>query len=282
METGFKKRVGVLRGGAGKNYLSSIKNGGDIILHISEKLGDKYKVVDILVDKDYIWHLSGIPINTSDLVNKVDVVWNTTHSSFSSILDSLDIPNVRISSFYSKLKNNRELLREHMKQIGLNTPRFVIAPKNAEVVFKKFGSPWIIKNSNEIKIIKTFNELAKNITGSDDLIVEEFIAGKVVSVHSVRKFRGEEIYVFPLGNSFSSFSFEEKEKIFTLVKDLNIYIGGMHYLKIDFILNPHGKVYLLQIDEMPDLNSDSHFSQVCEYVGAKPHHVIEHILEQVL
>ena len=51
------KRVGILRGGAGKNYLSSLKKGGEIILHISENLSDKYKPVDILVDKDYIWHI---------------------------------------------------------------------------------------------------------------------------------------------------------------------------------------------------------------------------------
>ena len=50
--------------------------------------------------------------------------------------------------------------------------------------------------------------------------------------------------------------------------------------KSDFVLNPHGKVYLLNIDSTPDLKPDSHFSQVCESVGAKTHHVVEHILER--
>ncbi|MFA6177631.1 MAG: hypothetical protein WC694_01920 [Candidatus Paceibacterota bacterium] len=282
METGFKKRVGILRGGAGKYYASSIKKGGEIILYISENLSDKYKVIDILIDKDYIWHLGGVPINMSDLANKVDVIWNTTHPSFSSILDGLNIPNISISSFYSKLENDREFLREHMKRVGLNIPRFVISPKTAQEVFRKFGSPWLIKNSNKVRLIKNFNELSEIISNSDDLIVEEFITGKVARVHSVRKFRNEEVYNFPLGNSLGSFSSEEKEKIFSLVKDLHIYIGGMHYLKIDFILTPRGKVYLLQIDGIPDFKTDSHFSLVCEYIGIKPHSVIEHIFEQVL
>ncbi|MEK7471431.1 MAG: hypothetical protein AAB623_02160 [Patescibacteria group bacterium] len=300
------KRVGILRGGAGKHYLSSIKKGGEIISHISEKLGDKYKVVDILVDKDYIWHLGGVPINTSDLVNKIDVVWNISHPSFSNILDSLTIPNISNSSFSSTLENNKDFLCEHMKQVGIQMPRSVVLPlyqkdfdgprerysiKKAKEVFEKFSSPWIIKSFTEdesmgIHLAKTFPELVNAIEDGvkheKSILVEEFIAGKIASVHSVPKFRGEDIYTFPLGNSFGIFSFTEKEKLTALAKDLHKHVGDSYYFKMDFILNPHGKVYLLQIDGVPDLKPDSHFSQVCEFVDAKTHNVIEHILEQVL
>jgi D-alanine-D-alanine ligase-like ATP-grasp enzyme len=93
-------------------------------------------------------------------------------------------------------------------------------------------------------------------------------------------FRGEDIYTFPLGNSFGNFSAEEKEILTQVAKDLHKHIGAKHYLKSDFVLNSRGKVYLLQIESMPDLKPDSHFSQVCESVGAKMHYVVEHILEQ--
>ena len=53
MQSSTKKRIGILRGGTGKYYASSLKKGGEIIFHISENLADKYKVFDILVDKDY-------------------------------------------------------------------------------------------------------------------------------------------------------------------------------------------------------------------------------------
>lgn len=276
------KRVGILRGGAGKNYASSLKKGGEIILFISENLADKYKPIDILIDKDYIWHLSGVPINPSELVNKVDVVWNTAHPSFSNILDSLIIPNISTSSFVHTLENNKEILREHMKNINLQIPRFIVSPKNAREVFEKFPSPWIVKNYNDIKVVKTFNELAKAINDNNNLIVEEFILGKVASVHSVPLFRGQNIYTFPLGNSFGNFSPEEKEKLVELVKTLHNHIGAKHYLKSDFVLNSRGKFFLLNIESIPNLKLDSHFSQVCESVGAKMHHVVEHMLEQVL
>jgi len=293
MQTKAKKRIGILRGGAENHYASSLKKGGEIILYISENLSDKYKPVDILIDKDYIWHLNGLPINPSDLVNKVDVVWNTSHPSFSNILDTLAIPNIGVSSFLQALENDKNILREHVKNINLLMPRFIISPKSAREVLEKFPSPWIVKNYNEIKLVKTFDELFKAINDNDNLIVEEFIAGKVASVHSVPKFRGQDIYTFPLGNTFGNpprlnglveagFSLEEKEKLTKLTKILHNHIGAEHYLKSDFILTPKGKIYLLQIESTPDLKPDSHFSQVCESVGAKTHHVIEHILEQAL
>ena len=275
-----------MRGGTGKHYASSLKKGGEIILYISENLGDKYKVVDILVDRDYIWHINGLPINTSDLVNKVDIVWNTSHPSFSNILDSLLIPNIGVSSFFYAQEDSKDILREHIKKIGIHMPRRVVAPKNAQEVFKKFGAPWIVKINNEIKMAQTFNELAELINNQENLIVEEFIAGKIASVHSVRGFRKHlpaqagDIYTFPLGNPYGIFSGEEKEKLNTLAKDLHKHINSKHYLKSDFVMNPRGKIYLLQIDEIPNLKQGLHFEEVCESVGAKMHHVVEHVLEQ--
>jgi D-alanine-D-alanine ligase-like ATP-grasp enzyme len=323
------KRVGILRGGTGKHYTSSLKKGGEIISHIFENLQDKYKIVDILIDKDYIWHVNGVPINTGDLVHKVDIVWNATHPSFSNILESLSIPNIGAGSFSSAFKNSREMLKEHMKKIGVNMPRSIILPiyqkdfsaqdgsasggeaslnkyaiKKAKEVFEKFGAPWIVKSftpdSNmAIHLAKTFNELVADIEDGVEhdksILVEEFIIGKMVSLHSVRGFRGQDIYIFPIGNMFDdlselsskqgefyrvSFSSLEKEKLTNLVKDLHDHIDAKHYLKSNFVLNPRGKIYLTQIELAPDLRTGSHFSQVCESVGVKMHQVVEHILEQ--
>jgi D-alanine-D-alanine ligase len=291
MQPVTKKRIGILRGGNGKYYATSLKKGGEIISHITENLADKYKISDILVDRDYIWHINGVPINPGDLINRVDVIWNTSHPSFSNILESLNIPNISTGSFSSALGNNREMLKKHIKSLGLSMPRYIISPKNAREVFEKFGSPWIVKMFDEVsntsvQLTKTFPELVEAIKDGvrheKSILVEEFIAGKIASVHSVPMFRNEEIYIFPLGNSFGIFSAEEKKKLEDLVKELHQHLGAKHYLKSDFVLTPRGKVYLLQIDGMPDLKQDSHFSQVCSSVGTQMHNVVEHILEQAL
>lgn len=304
MKKETKKRIGVLRGGSGKHYTTSLKRGGEIIDLIFRKLGDKYQPIDILIDKDHVWHYNGLPVAPSDLVNKIDIAWNTTHPSLSNILDSLSIPNIKTGSFFHTLENNNEMLREHIRGLDLEMPRSVLLPlyqkdfdgprdkysfKKAREIFGKFSSPWIVKSFTEdsnmgIHLAKTFPELVSAIEDGvkheKSILVEEFIAGKVASVHSLPGFRGEDIYTFPLGNAFGSFSFGEKETLFDLAKNLHKHVGARHYLKSDFVLTPNGKIYLLQIDGTPDLKKDSHFSQVCESVGAGLHNVVEHILEQ--
>lgn len=301
-----KVRVGILRGGTGKNYVSSIEKGGSIILCINENLGEKYKTFDIFVDKNHIWHFNGFPINPGDLVNKIDVIWNTSHQSFSNILNSLSIPNIGKSSFARVLEDNKDMLKEHMKKIGLEMPRSIVLPlyqkdfdgslekyavKKAKEIFEKFSSPWIVKSFTDdsnmgIHLAKTYEELINSILDGvkheKSILVEEFISGKIASMHSLPKFRGQEIYIFPLGNTLGNFSAIEKEKLMTLVKDLHDHIGKGHYLKSDFILTPRGRVYLLGIESIPNFEKNSHFLQACESIGAKSHHVIEHMIEQGL
>lgn len=295
-----------MRGGIGDNYTSSLRHGGDIISHIQDNLGDKYKTFDILIDKDNIWHFNGVPISPGDLASKIDIAWNTTNPNFSNTLNNFSIPSVGASSFSYALQNSKEILREHMKKLGVDMPRSIILPlyqkdfdgdrskysiKKAKQVFEKFSSPWIVKSftpdaSMGIHLAKTFDELVGAIEDGANhgksILVEEFISGKVASIHSVPNFRKEDIYNFPLGNAFGNFTSSEKDKLSSLAKDLHYHIGASHYLKSDFVLSQRGKVYLLGIELGPDLRPDSHFSQVCELAGVKPHDIIDHILERAL
>lgn len=298
-----KKRIGILRGGMGENYHSSIRKGGEILSHIRENLSDSWKTFDILIDKEGIWHINGVPIQPADLMHRVDVVWNTAHSSISTTLQNLSIPYVGQESFHGALANSKDILREHMQKIGLDMPRSLVIPlyqedfdgprgryaiKKAKEVHAKFPAPWIVKSFTEdknmgIHLAKTFPELVDAIEDGvkhgKSILVEEFIAGKIASLHSVPMFRNEEVYVFPLGNTFGIFSADEKEKLSGLAKDLHQHLGASHYLKSDFLVNPRGKIYLLQIESAPDLKPGSHLEEVCGHVGTNMHQVVEHILE---
>ena len=306
MDSVSKKRVGVLRGGTGALYERSLKRGGEIISHIFENLSDKYKIVDILIDKDGVWHVNGLPIVPADLGSKVDVAWNAAHPSLSAILDDFSIPNVGQGHFSFVLENSREMLREHMKKINVSMPRRIVFPvyqkdfdgpreryaiKKAKEVFEKFSSPWIVKSFTPnlnmgIHLAKTFNELVAaiedGVRNEKSILVEEFITGKVASMHSVSDFRGQDFYIFPATNVSGNLSVSEKEKLDYLIKELHKHIGAKHYLKSNFVLNKRGKVYLLDLESTPDLRLDSHFSKVCESVGAKMHDVVGHMIEKVL
>ena len=275
----IRTRVGILRGGMGEHYGSSLRKGGEIISHIFENLSDKYQTIDIFIDKNGNWYANGLPIIPADLTHKVDVVWNASQNpDLSVILDNFYIPNVRNDPFLKVLENNNDILRKHMEGIGVKMPRSIVLPQNAREVFEKFAAPWIVKIDNEIKVVKTFNELARTIKNKNGVIVEEFIVDKPSTVHSISGFRGEDIYVLPPQNFLTG----EKEKIITFAKNLHKHLAAEHYLKSDFILHPRKGFFLTSIGFLPDLKKGSHFDQSCEFVGAKMHHIIEHILEKAL
>ncbi len=296
-----QKRVGIIRGGKGGNYEASLKNGGDIIAYLNENLSHKYKPVDILIDKDGVWHVNGLPVIPADIKHKVNVVWNTAHPEHSRDLDNLSIPNVGNSMFSQAVTSSREMLREHMKKLGVKMPRTIILPqyqpdfdgprerysiKKAKEVHQKFSAPWIVRSlvpdlDMGIHVAKTFGELVgaieDGVNHNQSILVEEFIDGIPASVHSVPDFRGADIYIFPPKNLTG----EKKEKLLSLVKDLHHHLGVKHYLKSDFIIHPRMGTYLTNVEFSPDLRHGSHFCNACESVGAKAQHVVESMLENV-
>lgn len=312
-----KKRVGVLRGGIGDYYETSLKEGGHIISHILD-LSDKWKSVDILIDKEGVWHAGGVPIRPTDLMDKVDVVWNVSHPNFSQALKDF-IPFVRTNSFSRTLQESRTILENHMKAIGVKMPKHIILPlyqedfdgrrdeyalKKAKEVFEKFPSPWIIKTltydpNAGVHVAKTFPELAYAIEDisqhQKSILVEELISGKNAFMHTVSDFRGENVYIFPAGNvsireKVPTSRFEKSgvgiptesvgKKLEEIAKNLHGHLENPNYLKSNFVLNNKRGIFLTSVEFLPDLGRNSHFSRSCESVGAKMHHVVEHILER--
>jgi|SRR3989344_3798594 len=300
------KRIGIIRGGAGKenqHYEASLQAGGKILLFMHENLADKYKPLDILVDRGGIWHLGGVPIAPAELIHKVDAVWDTLHSHSSAVLHSLSVPRAGGAPVFMK---SQAILRDHLRTnpafSSLRMPRHIILPvyqadfdgplekyaiKKARAVFEKFGGPWIVKTAPPhphmgIRVAKTFGELADSIADAvkrgRSILVEELIPGRSASIHSVSGFRGEDAYVFPpLGMSY-----EDKEKLIPLAEALHRHLGVKDYLNSEFTINPNLGIYLTSISVIPDLEKDSDFHQACDSVGAKAHHVVEHILERIL
>ncbi|MEK7175269.1 MAG: hypothetical protein AAB693_00485 [Patescibacteria group bacterium] len=189
-----KKNIGILRGGQGDNYENSIKQGGDLILHLFENFSEKIQVHDILVDQSpsltppytYIWHINGLPIIPADLFKKVDLIWNLAHPSLSQILKDFSVPSISGGIFSGNSNESRENLKYHMKNIGVNMPRHVLLPaycfqgqtlkksqrsdlgnsltpqeyafEKARQIFEKFGAPWIIHLSPALNPTPTLPE----------------------------------------------------------------------------------------------------------------------------
>ena len=304
-----KKRIGILRGGAGDYYENSLQEGGEFVSFIYENLLDKYKVLDIFIEKEGLWHIGGLPIQPIDLVNRVDFVWNLTNPNYSNIFKIFSVPHITSNFFTTDNKESRALLEEQTKDIGINMPRHLVLPiyqkdfdgpaeeyaiKKAKEVHGKFPAPWIVRSLNSnpnlgVHIAKTFPELIDAITDvvshNDSILVEELISGKNAFMHTVNGFRRDlsaqagDIYVFPpIGN----FSKDEKEKLINLAQKLHQHFDKPNYLKSNFVLHPKKGIYLTSVEFYPDLKKDSHFDKMCESVGTKAHKLVEHIIESVL
>ena len=296
-----QKRVGILRGGTGEDYTASLGAGADLISHIVENLADKYKIVDILVDKNGVWHINGIQTQPAELMHRVDVVWNTSNSNSSNILKQFSIPTICAVSFSNGIGNDRSLLERHIKDLGIRMPRHIVFPlyqpdfdgpqdkyadKKMQEVFQKFAGPWIVRSlthdSNAaVHVAKTLPELAQAIEDilvhRKSILVEELINGQNVPVHSLQGFRGEEVYTLPLLN----LPIISKEKINDLAKKLHQHLGENTYMKSNFLLTPKGNIYLTGVSFHPNVKKTSHLSGALESVGAKMHHFVEHMIEKI-
>ncbi len=291
-----------MRGGAGEEYESSIEKGGQFLEFIYDKLYPRWEPVDIFIDRNDVWHIRGMPVMPSDLAHRIDVAWNYSHPAFSQILNSFSIPHVSPPTFSSTISGERKMLEEHMRGIGVNMPRSLVFPiyqqdfdgpreeyaiKKAREVFEKFSPPWVVRSfapnvNMAVHVTKTLDQLAgaifEGVKNKTSILVEELIDGKVTAVHSVPGFRGESVYIFPSPN----FSAVENKKLGDFSKLLHEHLGDCNYLKSDIILHPKRGIYLLGLNFSPNLKSESHFDQSAQNVGARMHHVIEHILARTL
>ncbi|MFA7285502.1 MAG: hypothetical protein WC011_01480 [Candidatus Paceibacterota bacterium] len=296
-----KIRVGivrVLRDTEGDNTLSKA---GEIFEFLNEYLGDKYKPLDIFVDRDNVWHISGIPIMPADLIHRVDVVWNQDYPDLSQLFSQIGIPYISTNPFLYVLENNKISLKKHVKDIGLYMPSSLVLEayqedidgdidtyslKKAGEVFSRFGAPWIVrtntdKNNEGVHVVKTFPDLINIIRDfaihKKNILVEELIKGDRVSIHTVSNFRDENIYHF-LPKNISDI---HKNEILIHVKNLWKELNPKHYLNIDFILHPK-RIYLNNISSSFDFKKDNRFHSMATDFGVKSHDIIENIIKNAI
>ncbi|MFA7000119.1 MAG: D-alanine--D-alanine ligase [Candidatus Paceibacterota bacterium] len=240
-------KVGVIRGGISGEYEVSLKTGSNVLSHLrADKLNEKYKAIDILIDKEGTWHINGKPVSVADVFHSVDVIFNALHGDFGEdgkvqqMLDGWKIPYTGSGAFASALGYNKVLAKEQFSLLGIKTPSHIVVPKydeedgdikvyskkTAKQIHDKLLPPWIVKplsggSSVGMRMARTYPELMNafldGINKEVDVLVEEMIEGKEATVGVINNFRDKDVYVLPAteirvhkGKSF--FDFEAKYK----------------------------------------------------------------------
>lgn len=214
-------RVGVLRGGPSAEHEVSLNSGLTIIQAINEKLSDKYRVYDIIVDKNGTWLIDGVPVSILDLHSKVDLVFNTLHGTYGedgkvqTLLEWHNIPFTGSGSVGSAVGMNKSMSKRMFDSHGIKNPFGVIIESSEiknnldEVVsqlFKSFILPGVVKpgangSSIGVTIVKNYADLSQALTlasdHSDQVIIEEYIKGIEATCGVIENFRGIRTYALP-------------------------------------------------------------------------------------
>ncbi len=212
-----KKKVGVLRGGPSSEHEVSLKTGKSVIDNLSNStfLTDKYEILDIFIDRDGVWHYSGVPIKPESLFLKIDVIFNALHGTYGEdgtvqkLLDHFNIPYTGSTALASAVGMNKVLSKKIYNNFKLKTPIQAIISRQDDLssatvkIFKTFPMPAVVKpvsggSSVGTSIAKTLTDLevavAEALKYSNSVLIEEFISGKEATCGVVDNFRNEFVY----------------------------------------------------------------------------------------
>lgn len=309
-----KIRVGVFRGGTGKESELSIRTGSAVM----QNMKDLYEIVDILVSKDGSWSVDGIPRELDKVLMDIDVAINAIHGDYGedgklqTILREYGIPYTGSHPLQSLMSLNKKIAKDVFRAEGIRTPASRIINKTEDIeglamdIFRNFAMPVILKpisegSSNGILVAKDIVSLARSLVlvfrNYNTVLVEEFIEGKQVSCGVINDFRDKELYSlmpveFNLKDSdyldYTTKNFEmtcpakfseiDKKEIAEMAKKAHKVLDLRHYSKSDFIISPRRGIYLLETNALPDLSDDSSFRKALDEAGIKLSHFLDHIL----
>lgn len=211
-------RVGVLRGGVSNEYDVSLKTGGNI-LNVLPK--NKYKGVDVLMEKDGTLVVNGRNLKFIDLPQHIDVVFNALHGEFGEdgrvqqLLDATGIPYTGSSALASSLGMNKVTSKEFAERAGVAVPKHILLkkedvsdiPEFSFSLFKSISQPRIIKpifggSSVGMTFASNLEKLKEGIKKGfeyeDVIMLEEHILGREVTCGVIDNFRGQKSYALPV------------------------------------------------------------------------------------
>lgn len=212
------KRIGILRGGISPEYHISLKTGAAV----QQALVDAgFEAIDMLLDKDGVLHIKGVPVDMDRVQSQVDHVWNALHGTFGEdggiqqLLDQYGVSYTGSGTASSALAFNKQIAKEHAQSLGINTPQsLLVLPDGSESVsqiagkiYRTMAPPWVVKPLSGGSSMHTFFaftplELAQiveeAVSHQQPFLVEQYISGTEVAVGVIDEFRNKKKYVLPV------------------------------------------------------------------------------------
>jgi len=192
--------IGVMRGGPSSEYEVSLKTGSSVM----NELRDRYKVRDIFIDRNGVWHIDGVARNPERILPHVDVVFNALHGTYGEdgrvqqIIDAFDVPYTGSKSLPSAIGMNKWLSKKFFREHKINTPRAILI-ENRQIydertlssILDDFRGAVVVKpisagSSVGVSVVREpsafYPALKKALEHSHQALVEEYIFGREATV----------------------------------------------------------------------------------------------------
>lgn len=292
-------RIGVLMGGPSAEREISLRSGKAVLEALLIKGYDAKPIEVHMPTKEELKSLD------------IDVAFIALHGSFGedgqlqSILEELSIPYTGSGVQASRLAMNKIVSREIFKINRLSVPKYEVVKNGADINLK-FEMPIVIKPSAQgssvgLTIVdkegELKNALDKAFEFGEEIIVEEYIEGKeitvgiledrplpVIQIVPKRRFydyvakytAGVTEYLVPA--PISKIEFESAQEAGLLAHKS---LGCRSFSRVDMILNKDGVPMILEVNTIPGLTQLSLLPKAAEMAGIKFPELCEKMLESV-
>jgi D-alanine-D-alanine ligase len=315
------KRVAVLRGGPSEEYDVSMKTGKNVLEALRKQ---NYSCKDIVITRKGEWLDGGFMRSPEMALEAVDAAFVALHGTYGEdgqvqrILERKMLPFTGTRALPSSIAFNKELTKLTLQANGINMPRHrrvhqsqlqdindiipsVVDELGTELFVKplasgsSFGARYV-PNTETLRAV-----VSELLTRYENILIEEFIRGREVTVGVLNQFRSESTYVLPVieiippngeplfshenkynGNTAEiipgRFSYREKSELARIATLAHEEIGCRHYSRSDFIVR-NGEVYFLEINTLPGLTDESLYPKAASAVGLSYEDLIGHLIE---
>ena len=297
----MKLRVGVLRGGTGKDYERSLAWGADVL----KSLPVEYVPVDILVDKAGKWHVGGYEIEPGHIAKRADVLYNTLEEDGDAhTVEEVGVPFVGSGKMARALARDRVRSSEAFKREGIQTP--IRIPINAHEhteddvfnIFRTTAQPSVVRTRTRTpehqgtqtsSYESLIEELSKAVAIEPNVVIESHVSGKDVTCIVLEDFRGESLYTLPVVQTGddgvylypSRLSREEIEQVQDSARKAHRALGARDYSETHATVSSRG-VYVIETILTPHHGDKDIFHTASEAVGLSRADFLKHMVEKVL
>lgn len=248
-----------------------------------------------------------------DHASEYDVVLPILHGkggedgTIQKLLDSVDVRYLGSGVEVSEICIDKQKTQDNLAKHGILVPKFSLLNYEEYKASEYVSGPHVVKPSQGGSSLHTFiitssgkyseQEIEDAFIEYGVMMVEEYITGVEITVSVLD---GKTLPIIKIVPPEGVFDYENKyngktqelcaptdiprslqEQAITLAKTCHDILGCRHLSRVDMIISPDESLYILEVNTMPGMTSQSLFPKAAAYTGLSMAELVEYFIAQV-